>query len=117
MALSTLFARRPDKNKPIAAFALFTRSTTASPETWTPEGTRVSQRYRALEGSIVVYTDADRGTAYYAAACLGCTFRAARNGSAPLTETDAADLANAHASSCRAMPGGVPVQPDDWLCR
>lgn len=39
-----------------------------TPETWTPEGTLVSQRFRALEGAIVlVYTaDADRGSAKYA---------------------------------------------------
>ncbi|MFC9654102.1 MULTISPECIES: hypothetical protein [unclassified Streptomyces] len=36
-----------------------------APETWTPEGTIVSQRYRALEGAtVLVYTaDADRSTA------------------------------------------------------
>ncbi|MGW4688520.1 hypothetical protein ACWEPM_26995 [Streptomyces sp. NPDC004244] len=94
--------------------SLFTRSTT--PETWTPEGTVVSQRYRALEGAIVlVYAaDADRGTAYYAVACLGCTFRVDENASHyPMSETEAAHAANSHATSCRAMPRGVPARPDD----
>ncbi|MFG2463342.1 hypothetical protein ACGFWE_40705 [Streptomyces sp. NPDC048523] len=63
--------------------ALFTRPAPA-PETWTPEGTLISQRYRALEGAtVLVYTaDADRGAARYAAAC-------------------------------RAMPRGIPARPTD----
>lgn len=94
---------------------LFTRPAPA-PETWTPEGTLVSQRYRALEGAtVLVYTaDAIPGTAQYAAACLGCTHRADRNAARnPMTETDAAQAANDHASACRALPRGVPARPDD----
>lgn len=103
--------------------ALFTRTAPAlapvpvpAPETWTPEGALVSQRYRALEGAtVLVYTAvADRGTAYYAAACLGCTYRAdettAHN---RMSEAEAAMAANAHASACRAMPRGVPARPED----
>ncbi|WP_329304591.1 hypothetical protein [Streptomyces anulatus] len=101
--------------------SLFTRPAPAlppvdAPETWTPEGTLVSQRYRALEGAtVLVYTaDADRGTANYAAACLGCTYRAdettAHN---RMSEAEAAKAANAHASACRAMPRGVPARPED----
>ncbi|GAA1552780.1 hypothetical protein [Streptomyces globosus] len=107
--------------------ALFTRT----PETWTPEGTRVSQRYRALEGAtVLVYTaDAGRAAAYYAVACLGCTYRADQNSSRrPMSETEAAQTANTHAAACRAMPRGVPARPDDteaadlvrtrlWRCR
>ncbi|MEU5583024.1 hypothetical protein ABZ791_36125 [Streptomyces huasconensis] len=103
--------------------ALFTRlapaaapSPTLASATWTPEGTFVSQRYRALEGAIVlVYTaDADRALAKYAVACLGCTYRAATNAVHNLmSETDAAKAANAHAASCRAIPRGVPARPDD----
>ncbi|MEU0216824.1 hypothetical protein ABZ281_17640 [Streptomyces sp. NPDC006265] len=97
--------------------ALFTRPAPAfAPETWTPEGTLVSQRYRALEGAtVLVYTaDADRGTAKYAVACLGCTYRAATNvAHNPMSETDAAKAANAHAAGCRSMPRGVPARPDD----
>ncbi|WP_057668716.1 hypothetical protein [Streptomyces anulatus] len=87
-----------------------------APETWTPEGTLVSQRYRALEGAtVLVYTaDADRGTAYYAAACLGCTYRASETtADYPMSEAEAAKAANAHASTCRAMPRGVPARPED----
>ncbi|WPO76280.1 hypothetical protein [Streptomyces sp. KN37] len=86
------------------------------PETWTPQGTLVSQRYRALEGAIVlVYTaDADRGSAKHAVACLGCIYRAATNAAHnPMSEADAAKAANAHAAGCRAMPRGVPARPDD----
>ncbi|MGW7130034.1 hypothetical protein ACWGIA_17040 [Streptomyces bobili] len=97
--------------------ALFTRpAPTAAPETWTPEGTLVSQRYRALEGAtVLVYTgDADRGSAHYAVACLGCMHRADRNASGnEMTETEAAQGANVHAAICRAVPRGVPACPDD----
>jgi hypothetical protein len=102
---------------------LFTRTHPAlasapgpAPETWTPEGTLVSQRYRALEGAtVLVYTaDADRGAAYYAAACLGCTYRAGETtADNPMSEAEAAEAANAHASACRAMPRGVPARPED----
>ncbi|MGA4844754.1 hypothetical protein ACOBQB_00055 [Streptomyces sp. G5(2025)] len=99
--------------------ALFTHPAPAPalvPETWMPQGTLVSQRYRALEGAIVlVYTaDADRASAKHAVACLGCTYRAATNAvHNPMSETDAAKDANAHAAGCRAMPRGVPARPDD----
>ncbi|WP_326615344.1 hypothetical protein OG949_41285 (plasmid) [Streptomyces scopuliridis] len=101
MALN-LFARRPDVQ---------------DPATWTPPGTTVVQRYRALEGAtILVYTaDGDSSTAYFAAACLGCTYREARNSqrSVRLSESDAADLANTHAANCRAMAREIPETPDD----
>ncbi|MET9466585.1 hypothetical protein ABZY44_17610 [Streptomyces sp. NPDC006544] len=101
--------------------SLFTRTAPApapapAPETWTPEGTLVSQRYRALEGAtVLVYTaDAERSTAHYAAACLGCTFRAdQKTGHNPMSEAEAATAANAHATACRAMPRGVPARPED----
>ncbi|MEU9189476.1 hypothetical protein AB0D14_34025 [Streptomyces sp. NPDC048484] len=95
--------------------ALFTR-TAPAPETWTPEGTLVSQRFRALEGAtVLVYTgDADRGSARYAVACLGCTHRADRNTTGNvMTETEAAQGANVHAATCRAVPRGVPARPED----
>ncbi|MFD8712037.1 hypothetical protein ACFV07_16435 [Streptomyces anulatus] len=101
--------------------ALFTRTgpvpaSAPVPETWTPDGTLVSQRYRALEGAtVLVYTaDADRGTAYYAAACLGCTYRVGETtADNPMSEAEAAKTANAHAAACRAMPRGVPARPED----
>jgi hypothetical protein len=96
---------------------LFTRTArAAAPETWTPEGTIVSQRYRALEGAtVLVYSgDTGQGTARYGAACLGCTYRADRNASGNvMTEPEAAQVANAHATSCRAVSRGVPARPDD----
>ncbi|MFF1271118.1 hypothetical protein ACFVZE_35395 [Streptomyces anulatus] len=103
--------------------ALFTRTLPVpasppvpAPETWAPEGTLVSQRYRALEGAtVLVYTaDADRGTAYYAAACLGCTYRVSETtADSPMSEAEAAKAANMHSSACRAMPRGVPARPED----
>ncbi|OQD51901.1 hypothetical protein BM536_037395 [Streptomyces phaeoluteigriseus] len=95
--------------------ALFTR-TAPAPETWTPEGTLVSQRFRALEGAtVLVYTgDVDRGSARYAVACLGCTHRVDRNAAGNvMTETEAVQGANVHAATCRAVPRGVPARPDD----
>ncbi|MFD7135179.1 hypothetical protein [Streptomyces sp. NPDC059894] len=94
---------------------LFTR-TAPAPETWTPEGTVVSQRYRALEGATVLVFTADngQGTSRYAAACLGCTYRSDRNARGNvMTEPEAAQDANAHATECRAVPRGVPDRPDD----
>ncbi|MFD9396494.1 hypothetical protein ACFWBB_38865 [Streptomyces sp. NPDC060000] len=94
---------------------LFTRAAPA-PETWTPEGTVVAQRYRALEGAtVLVYTaDTDQGTPRYVAACLGCTHRADRNSAGNvMTEAEAASDANAHAAACRAVSRGVPARPDD----
>ncbi|MEU5053562.1 hypothetical protein [Streptomyces sp. NPDC021096] len=85
------------------------------PETCTPEGTIVAQRYRALEGAtVLVYTvSGERGTSFYAAACLGCTFRAAETAArTPMSEQDAALAVNAHAAGCRAVPRGVPAAPD-----
>lgn len=89
-----------------------------APETWTPEGTIVLQRYRnALgkqEGAIVlVYTaDADTPRPRYAVACLGCSYRQAADGTAWFTEDDASRDANSHASYCRALARGVPERPD-----
>ncbi|WP_217239811.1 hypothetical protein [Streptomyces sp. AC555_RSS877] len=103
--LSTLFPRRPEVQ---------------DTATWTPDGTIVVQRYRGVvgeqEGAIVlVYTaDGDRGTSSFAAACLGCTYRAASSTSRNrLTEKEAADLANSHAAGCRALDRGIPASPDD----
>ncbi|MFI9311360.1 hypothetical protein [Streptomyces triculaminicus] len=95
--------------------SMFTRST-LGPETWTPEGTTVAQRYRALEGAtVLVYTtDADRAIRHYAAACLGCTYRADQNTAGnPMSEAEAAQAANSHAAACRAMPRGVPARLDE----
>lgn len=97
---------------------LLTRRSTVAPETWTPEGTIVLQRYRnALgrqEGAIVLLYTADAGTSRprYAVACLGCSYRQAADGTAWFTEDDAARDANAHATGCRALARGVPERPD-----
>ncbi|GGP90174.1 hypothetical protein [Streptomyces melanogenes] len=95
--------------------ALFTH-TAPAPETWTPQGTLVCQRFRALEGAtVLVYTaDSDQSPARYATACLGCTHRADRNALGNvMVERDAAQAANVHAAVCRALPRGVPARPTD----
>ncbi|MGI5532518.1 hypothetical protein ACQEVX_35655 [Streptomyces syringium] len=104
--LSSLFTRRTDAQDPALC--------------WTPPGTTVAQRYRntlgPLEGAIVlVYTSASDRSSAHAAACLGCTYRAAHNDRrVRLEETEAADLANAHAAHCRAINRGLlPAIPDD----
>jgi hypothetical protein len=81
---------------------------------WTPRGTVVAQRYRALEGATVLVYTADTGDDrhWYATACLGCTYRAATSGNFHMDETEAATLANTHAANCRAMPRPVPERPD-----
>ncbi|MEI7029656.1 hypothetical protein [Streptomyces pratensis] len=100
--------------------SLFARRTTApDPALWSPSGTVVGQRYRntlgPAEGAItLVYTSASDRSSAYAAACLGCTYRAARNTHrVRLTEKEAADLANTHAAQCRAINQGVPAAPHD----
>ncbi|MFI2318389.1 hypothetical protein AMK17_37900 [Streptomyces sp. CB00072] len=100
--------------------SLFARRTTApDPALWSPSGTTVGQRYRNTlgpsEGAIVlVYTSASDRSSAHAAACLGCTYRAARNTHrVRLTEKEAADLANTHAAQCRAINQGVPAAPHD----
>ncbi|MFJ3714028.1 MULTISPECIES: hypothetical protein [unclassified Streptomyces] len=104
ITINTLFARRPHVH----------------PTAWTPNGTTVVQRYRNAagerEGAIVLVYTADKESdfQYFAAACLGCTYRAASDSRrARLAEAEAAGLANTHAASCRAMNRGVPAAPDD----
>ncbi|WP_030807323.1 hypothetical protein [Streptomyces sp. NRRL S-337] len=103
------------------ALSLFTRRMDVQdPATWTPPGTIVVQRYRNVvgpaEGAVVlVYTaDSDCRSAYFATACLGCTYRmSGSDRRSPLTQAKAADLANAHAATCHAMNCGVPAAPND----
>ncbi|MER6290657.1 hypothetical protein [Streptomyces sviceus] len=99
----------PNRNRPVHP-----PRPAPAPETWTPEGTLVSQRNRALEGATVLVCTAipDRGTTRYAAASLGCTYRANRTASGNvMTEPDAAQAANTHATDCRAVPRGIPTRP------
>ncbi|MFE5842019.1 hypothetical protein ACFQ7N_10270 [Streptomyces niveus] len=105
------------------ALSLFTRRPAVPPDTttWIPAGTTVVQRYRGAAGErdgaiVLVYSaDGDQGSASFAAACLGCTYRVTRNrhDSAWLSENQAADFANTHAASCRALDRGIPAPPSD----
>ncbi|MCL7496065.1 hypothetical protein M8I34_32370 [Streptomyces sp. MCA2] len=93
------------------------------PETWAPEGVIVAQRYLGLAGAVVlVYTTASSWSGqYYAVACLGCTYVTARHKDRPgsdfLTQQRAAELANTHAGTCRALPRPLPDRPDDETAR
>ncbi|WP_331729658.1 hypothetical protein [Streptomyces platensis] len=93
------------------------------PETWTPEGVIVAQRYLGLAGAITLVYTADAGVngEYYAVACLGCTYRTARDGKSTyrdlLSEQLAGHFANEHSGSCRALPRPLPERPDDESAR
>ncbi|MFJ9412458.1 hypothetical protein [Streptomyces sp. NPDC101393] len=98
-------------------------SSQPTPETWTPEGVTVAQRYLGLAGAVVlVYTtDSSWSGEYYAVACLGCTYITARHKDRPgsdfLTQQRAAELANIHAGTCRALRRPLPDRPDDATAR
>ncbi|MFF2927165.1 hypothetical protein ACFVTP_32975 [Streptomyces celluloflavus] len=93
------------------------------PETWTPEGVTVAQRYLGLAGAITLVYTADTGWHgdHYAVACLGCTYRTAREERRTyadlLTQEQAAEAANTHAGTCRALPRPLPERPDDETAR
>jgi hypothetical protein len=92
-------------------------------ETWKPEGVTVVERYYNLGNAVVlVYTtdDGPSGT-YYAVACLGCHYATsedeARTYNTRYSLTDAAKVANEHATNCRALPRDIPARPDDDTVR
>ncbi|MFI9080951.1 hypothetical protein ACIGW8_31535 [Streptomyces sioyaensis] len=91
------------------------------PETWTPEGVTISQRFLGLTGAVTLVYTADAGVngTYYAIACLGCTFLTRSKGSDNYisTEQAAGEIANSHAAQCRALPRALPARPDDDTAR
>ncbi|MGA4953742.1 hypothetical protein [Streptomyces lydicamycinicus] len=97
--------------------------TQPSPQTWTPEGVIVAQRYLGLAGAITLVYTADTGAngEYYAVACLGCTYRTARDEKSTykdlLSQQLAGHLANEHSGNCRALPRPLPERPDDEAAR
>ncbi|MEU1077995.1 MULTISPECIES: hypothetical protein [unclassified Streptomyces] len=91
-------------------------------ETWKPEGVIVTQRFLGLAGAVVLVYTADAGVngTYYAVACLGCTFRTRSRKAGDRfisSERDAGEIANHHAAQCRALPGDLPIRPDDDTAR
>ncbi|MFI2031900.1 hypothetical protein [Streptomyces buecherae] len=90
-------------------------------ETWKPEGVIVTQRFIGLAGAIVLVYTADAGVngTTYAVACLGCPFRTRTNNRdySISTEQAGAEIANAHAAQCRALPRDLPARPDDDTAR
>ncbi|MEE6269158.1 hypothetical protein V2E29_26420 [Streptomyces diastatochromogenes] len=109
--------------------ALFSRTAPADPqlvpepgpETWTPEGVIVSQRFLGLAGAVTLVYTADAGVSgtYYAVACLGCTYLTRSSGSDNYISSQQAggQIANNHAAQCRALPRALPPRPDDDIAR
>ncbi|MFC9183338.1 hypothetical protein ACFTZJ_22015 [Streptomyces globisporus] len=93
-------------------------------ETWKPEGLPVAERYynQAHAVVLVASTGPDPyGTAYYLVACLGCHFLSTRTKYESFyiryALGQAAEAANNHAGTCRALPRELPARPDEDTAR
>ncbi|MEW2078785.1 hypothetical protein AB0941_35195 [Streptomyces sp. NPDC013433] len=90
-------------------------------ETWTPEGVTVVERYATQVGAVVLVFSTDDQSYHHVIACLGCHYTQStdpdKRYSGGLTLTDAGRIANAHATSCRALPRDIPARPDDDAAR
>ncbi|MGO4634973.1 hypothetical protein AB4225_29200 [Streptomyces sp. 2RAF24] len=117
MAL-TLFARRP-----AAPPTVEPEPWPETGETWTPEGVTVAERYYNQAHAVVLVYATDDGPygTYYAVACLGCHYATHENGQRTYNTrynlADAAQVANEHATTCRALPRDIPTRPDDDTVR
>ncbi|MGW2425563.1 hypothetical protein ACWC0C_41060 [Streptomyces sp. NPDC001709] len=64
---------------------------------------------------------ADASGSTCAVACLGCHFQSDRDGrstyASHYTLENAGNVANEHASTCRALPRPLPARPDDAAAR
>ncbi|CAL9675202.1 hypothetical protein SUDANB176_07719 (plasmid) [Streptomyces sp. enrichment culture] len=116
------------------AFTLFSR-TRATPEppavepepwpeageTWAPEGVTVAERYANQVGAVVFVFSTDDQSYHHVVACMGCHYAQSTDPdnrySSGLTLRDAGRIANAHATSCRALPRDIPARPDDNTAR
>ncbi|MEU3855652.1 hypothetical protein [Streptomyces sp. NPDC029554] len=111
-----LFTRHPAPERPEAA-----SEATARPETWTPEGVTVVQRYANQVGTLILLFSADDNRYYHVVACLGCHYMETTDldnaYSGGLELKAAARVANAHAATCRALPRPIPTRPDDDTAR
>ncbi|MDP9954285.1 MULTISPECIES: hypothetical protein [Streptomyces] len=93
-------------------------------ETWKPEGLPVAERYYNQAHAVVLVARTDQdpyGTAYYLIACLGCHFLSTRtkhhSSYIRYALGQAAEAANAHAGTCRALPRELPPRPDEDTAR
>ncbi|MER5995853.1 hypothetical protein [Streptomyces viridosporus] len=86
-------------------------------ETWTPEGVTVVERYTNQTGAVVFVFSTDDQSYHHVVACLGCHYAQStdpdKRYSSGLTLMDAGRIANAHATSRRALPRDIPARPDD----
>ncbi|MFI0742706.1 hypothetical protein ACH4PU_32190 [Streptomyces sp. NPDC021100] len=115
------------------ALTLFSRTRTAPEhtpqswpeigETWKPEGVTIVERYYNLAHAVVLVYSTDSDGYYHSIACLGCHYLVTRDNNRNRTYadrlklSDAAELANAHASTCRALPRKIPARPDEDAAR
>ncbi|CAL9672967.1 hypothetical protein SUDANB15_07544 (plasmid) [Streptomyces sp. enrichment culture] len=90
-------------------------------ETWTPEGVTVVERYANQTGAVVLVFSTDDQSYHHVVACLGCHYAQSNDPdnrySSGLTLRDAGRIANAHATSCRALPRNIPARLDDDAAR
>jgi hypothetical protein len=90
-------------------------------ETWMPEGVTVVERHwnQAMSAIVLVYSAGE--SSYHVVACLGCHFSVAqdpfRSHLGGMKLTDANRVATEHATTCRALPRGIPDRPDDDRAR
>ncbi|MFB8030604.1 MULTISPECIES: hypothetical protein [unclassified Streptomyces] len=113
----SLFTRRPGPVAPVVVPAA-TRWPECG-ETWSPAGVGVAQRYYNQAHAVVLVYTAYSPDRHYVS-CLGCHFNKVQDLSKDWTWlglNDAAEIANAHAATCRALPRDLPAGPDDDAVR
>ncbi|MFF9690534.1 hypothetical protein [Streptomyces sp. NPDC014623] len=114
MALSNLFTRRPAISA-LPAEAPEPKVWPEIGETWNPEGVSVVQRYyNQAHAVVLVYTACARYRCVVA--CLGCHFTKAHSAARSydwMELSEAAEAANEHATTCRALPRDLPTRPGD----
>lgn len=91
-------------------------------ESWSPDGVTVKERYYNLAHAVIlVFTSDDPTNIYCTVACLGCHFVSTGTGRGTYHQrhnlNDAAEAANAHATSCHALRRDLPARPDDDTVR
>ncbi|MFJ8870775.1 hypothetical protein ACIRD6_34145 [Streptomyces sp. NPDC102473] len=113
----SLFTRRPAPVAPVDVPAATRRPECG--ETWSPAGVSVAQRYYNQAHAVVLVYTAYSPDRHYVA-CLGCPFTKVRDLSKDWTSlglNDAAEIANAHAATCHALPRDLPAGPNDDAVR
>ncbi|WP_051860351.1 hypothetical protein [Streptomyces anulatus] len=123
MALIDLFTRRPAAPAAPAEDPA-PRAWPEIGETWKPEGLPVAERYYNQAHAVVLVASTGQdpyGTTYYLVACLGCHFLSTRtkylDSHIRYSLGKAAETANAHAGTCRALPRELPARPEESAAR